>query len=79
MTKLEKKYGISLEDKNRMYESQEGKCAICGEREILRVDHNHITGKVRGLLCDNCNLLIGHANDDENILYEVIDYIRRNK
>lgn len=61
-------YGITRQDYDRMYEEQDGKCAICGGPPVARrsgstavfhVDHNHTTGAVRGLLCARCNLLVG--------------------
>jgi hypothetical protein len=65
-TQLLRRYGISLEEKKIMYENQQGKCAICGVHESefsdkrpLVVDHNHITNKVRALLCIRCNTLLG--------------------
>lgn len=81
---LKRKYGINQEEYNKMLISQDGKCAICETKDysnkrnkMLCVDHNHITGQVRQLLCDSCNMLIGNANENENILYEAINYIRK--
>ncbi len=61
---LKSKYNISQEDYERMKIKQNFRCAICNEHEdnlkrILCVDHNHQTGKVRGLLCDTCNKFLG--------------------
>jgi hypothetical protein len=62
---LKKKYGLTLSDYKRMHEAQGGACAICRRqrpaenRRHLHVDHCHKTGKVRGLLCSRCNLLLG--------------------
>ena len=59
--KYQRMYGITIEDYDRMYEEQGGRCAICrtdqpgGAGERFSVDHDHETGKVRGLLCNNCN------------------------
>ena len=61
---LRSKYGIKLEDYERMFEEQGGVCAICGSpptahkknRGHLHVDHDHASGEVRGLLCHRCNL-----------------------
>ena len=65
-----------------MFNKQEGKCLICGhhQNEFKRrfdVDHNHITGKIRGLLCINCNLIIGNAYENINTLKEIIDYLNK--
>ena len=73
--KLKTRYNITIEDYNKLLIKQNNICAICGKEEIstdckgkirkLSVDHNHSTGKVRGLLCGKCNQGIG--NLDENI------------
>ncbi len=75
---LKKYYGISLTEYNKMYDLQEGKCFICDkqvERYKLAVDHNHTTKRVRKLLCHNCNVLIGHAKEDTEILTKAISYL----
>ena len=56
-------YGIEPEIYYQMLEQQGRKCAICKaepKKRMLSIDHNHTTGKVRGLLCDGCNLSLGH-------------------
>ena len=75
-----KRHGITREQYNEMYTKQEGKCAICGKHQndsvrILAIDHDHITGKFRGLLCGKCNLLLGHANDNVQVLADAINYL----
>jgi len=77
---LRKMFGITLEDYNRMYKSQDGKCAICGKEEpyegySLAVDHNHKTGNVRGLLCSKCNLGLGCFKDSETLIQKAITYL----
>jgi hypothetical protein len=61
---LKRLYGITVEDYGRMFIEQNGRCAICGKHQlelscILGVDHDHVTGKIRGLLCVNCNRNLG--------------------
>lgn len=60
---LRNRFGITLEQYDEMFENQNGVCAICGEINIdgrrLAVDHNHETGKIRGLLCTGCNTRLG--------------------
>lgn len=76
--KLKKLYGMTDADYMRRYAFQVGRCAICGkyvEYPRLFVDHNHETGKVRGLLCLQCNTLLGHAHDDTTILARAITYL----
>lgn len=79
---LRSNYGISLEEYNELLAKQNGKCAIC-EKESeftkthskLGVDHDHKTGKVRGLLCHRCNVGIGFLAEDLNRIYKVLDYL----
>ena len=82
------RYGITLSDAERIRNRQDGQCAICGVAlpEILEyklvaagmaVDHCHSSGMVRGLLCRNCNLLLGHAKDCTKILGNAINYLLR--
>lgn len=73
-------YGMTPDDYNKMFEAQEGRCAICGVSQVelkrrLAIDHDHISGKIRGLLCERCNLMLGKANDDINILTSAIQYL----
>lgn len=77
-TYLKSTYGISREEYARLFELQDGKCAICGqvsENRRLSVDHNHTTGKVRALLCDNCNKGLGHFKDNPNLLIAAASYL----
>ena len=67
-----------------MLEKQNNKCAICKkDRNIFKkrlcVDHCHSTGKIRGLLCTNCNQGIGHLKDDLNIIKSAIRYLEEYK
>ena len=75
------KYGISWEDYYSILDAQDRNCAICsasGGRigEQLVIDHDHATGKVRGLLCHACNLLLGLANDDIPTFKSSIEYLK---
>lgn len=81
---LKKLYGITVEEYDKMYFRQNGVCLTCGKPETaknqyglrrLAVDHDHISGRVRGLLCTCCNRLIGLARNDVNILKRIIDYL----
>jgi hypothetical protein len=72
------KYGITIEQYNELLEFQQNACAIC--RKIckeLYVDHNHKTGEVRGLLCPNCNVAIGKLYEDENIIWNMLEYLKK--
>lgn len=72
-----KQYDLTLDDFNLIMSDQKGCCAVCGKSsdKILHVDHDHNTGKVRGLLCHNCNTGIGHLGDDPARLRAAIKYL----
>lgn len=72
---LIKRYGISLDTYNSLVVKQNSCCAICGETRKLYVDHNHITNKVRGLLCRECNVGLGYFKDNKSILLEAVEYL----
>jgi hypothetical protein len=76
-----RRYGISLEEYNQRFIVQNGKCAICSKSQMefkrrFHVDHDHETGKVRGLLCENCNHMLGHVFDNITILESAIIYLQ---
>lgn len=75
-----KSYGITMFEYNTIIEKQGFKCAICGIHEndlknILFIDHCHVTGKVRGLLCQNCNTGLGMFKDNKEFLAKAIAYL----
>ena len=72
---IKRYYGLSPEEYNEIVKHQDGKCAICNLTLKLSVDHNHTTGKVRGLLCSSCNTVLGHARDSIVILQRAILYL----
>ena len=77
-------YGISLEQYNQMFKEQNGNCAICGRNQSefkirLAVDHDHKTGKIRALLCRNCNLIIGNAQENADTCYKAGDYLNNHQ
>ena len=72
-------YGITKQEYQEMYERQGGVCACCEKKARLSVDHCHKTGKVRGLLCTNCNLALGHCKDDPQILLNLIEFLKQEK
>ena len=72
-----KKYGITLKEYNALYSAQNGLCAICKTKyEKLLIDHCHITGKIRGLLCDSCNVGLGRFNDNVNLVEAAFLYLK---
>lgn len=73
-------YGITEDDYDRMLKEQGDKCKSCKEasERTLNIDHCHKTGKVRGLLCNNCNTALGHAKDDVERLKLLIRYLEEN-
>lgn len=81
---LYKWYGITADDYLSMHETQDGRCKIClrtqqeatTDKWWLCVDHDHLTGKVRALLCDRCNRMLGQSKDDPSLLERGADYLR---
>ena len=79
---LRKLYGITLADYTRMLDDQDRGCAICGsvtpgrKEKHFHVDHDHVTGRVRGLLCERCNVGIGYFGSPDH-LDKAADYLRR--
>jgi len=70
------KYGLSLKDRQTMESKQNGCCAICQKATtVLYVDHCHVSGAVRGLLCNSCNSSIGLLNDDIAIVRRAVTYL----
>jgi len=85
---LKRKYGITFDDYQKLYDAQGGKCKICdgtvsnrkwkdGRTQWMKlfVDHDHKTGKVRGLLCNTCNFGIAALKDNVEILQSAIRYL----
>ena len=79
-----KVYGITLEQVQEMREQSGGICSICNREgkhhhKRLVIDHDHNTGKVRGLICSTCNSMIGWCGEDTQTLQNLIDYLNRHK
>lgn len=78
------KFGLTIEDYYRLLDTQNNCCAICKKHEdcfkvALAVDHDHITNKIRGLLCSSCNTALGLLNDSIPLLKASISYLEDNK
>jgi len=77
------KYGITRIDYYTLLDSQDNACAICKTKEFGKhgphIDHNHITKKVRGILCHQCNLGLGQFKDNIEKLKLAIEYLEKNK
>jgi hypothetical protein len=80
---LKQNYGITLAKFDKMFDAQNGKCAICGnvfesrDGRGVHVDHDHKTGTLRDLLCNHCNHMIGHAMENPEILSNAIAYLAK--
>lgn len=77
---LQKTYGIDLEQYNKKFHLQNGRCAVCDIHcseltRALHVDHNHFTGQVRGLLCHGCNTALGGFKENSDLLAKAIEYL----
>jgi hypothetical protein len=87
-TSLLREYGITPEVYQALFEAQGGRCAICrresnyldpryGKTRRLAVDHDHNTGKIRGLLCNQCNTALGKLGDSATSVMRAVEYLRR--
>lgn len=81
---LRTRYGITLQIYDVLLAAQGGRCAICRRKRRpnearFYVDHNHETKRIRGILCHNCNVLLGHANENILILRNAIEYVNKDE
>ena len=82
-----RKYGMTLEELRAIVDAHDENCDLCGKPDTthrqrtwtrqLTLDHDHESGRFRGLLCSPCNLALGNANNDPALLREMADYIER--
>lgn len=76
-----RKIGLDPDDIERRWNEHDGLCDCCGgppsANKRLSIEHSHVTGKFRGFVCDNCNLMLGHAKDDPERLLAGVAYLRR--
>lgn len=82
---LRQRHGLSVEEYERIFATQGAGCAICGSKESrscsghFHVDHDHATGRVRGILCQPCNTALGQLCESETILFACIEYLRKHR
>jgi len=73
------RYGITKNDFMKLKDKQFGLCTICYEKlpedKKIHVDHDHETGKVRGLLCPRCNIAVGIFENNKNLIGNIVDYL----
>jgi len=81
---LKRKFGIDLIQYESMFKKQNGSCAICGNKNFgdkrnryLCIDHDHVTLKIRGLLCSSCNKGLGQFKDNKNTLIKAAIYLQK--
>ena|SRR5437867_2203783 len=83
-----RKFGITIDDYQRMLDAQGGVCKICGRSSAendkltwgrLVIDHDHKTGRIRGILCKRCNYAIGLMEDSVDILKKAGEYLNEIK
>jgi hypothetical protein len=78
--RISTQYGLSVEDYEKLLESQKGLCAICEDRMTVPcIDHDHASKKVRALLCRACNWGIGHLKDDPEVVRKALEYLSKHK
>ena len=80
-TKLKNRFGITIDEYDKLVDYVDGKCQICGaicsiNNHRLCIDHSHETGKIRGILCKSCNSGLGNFRDDPILLINAVKYIQ---
>lgn len=74
--RLFSRYGITLDDYNKLSKQQKYRCCICNKKDELVADHCHVRNQFRGLICRRCNSMLGFACDDVEILAKGIQYLQ---
>lgn len=80
--RLMRDFRMTIDEYNELFVKQEGRCAICGKHQsemnkAIHVDHDHVTGEIRGLLCDKCNFGLGMFKDDPELMIKAANYIMK--
>lgn len=76
----QKTYGLTLDQYNQIKASQNNECKICSKTDCkLLVDHCHTTNIIRGLLCHNCNVALGHLRDKPGVIGRCIEYLQESR
>ena len=73
---FERRFGITVAQKQAMIEDQGGGCWACESTIVLSLDHDHATGRIRGVLCRECNRCLGLLKESESRLHALAEYIR---
>ena len=76
-THIKRMYGLTRTELDALIGAQGGLCAICETNPAVHVDHDHATGKIRGVLCFTCNVALGQLKDDVALFRKAIDYLER--
>lgn len=74
-SQFKRKYGVDISVLDVLMDAQGGCCRLCSQSGPLALDHDHVTGHLRGLLCQQCNLALGLFYDDVATLQRAIDYL----
>lgn len=77
---LKQTYGVTAQQYSKILLDQNGVCAVCQLQDIgnMPLDHNHSTGKIRGILCQKCNRGLGHFKDSPALLRKAAEYLESN-
>lgn len=73
---IKRKYNLTKEEYEQLLARSGKRCQICGKKASLHIDHDHATGRIRGMLCVNCNHGLGKFYDDSDLLRAAINYLR---
>ena len=75
--RIKKVYGLEKTEFEKLREIHLNGCAICKQPKVLAIDHNHDTNETRGLLCHNCNLALGLLKEDEELIWNMLEYVKK--
>lgn len=79
-----RKYGITFAQRDTIFEAQGRVCGCCGSptpqgKRGWAMDHDHVTGRIRGVVCQKCNFGLGHFDDDPTKLHAAVRYLEKHK
>jgi len=77
--RIQSRHGITASERGEILRRQNGLCAICKSKPAIHIDHDHVTNKVRGLLCNNCNTGLGMFHDNISFMATGIKYLENNR
>jgi Autographiviridae endonuclease VII len=73
--RIANQFGVTAATITQVFEDSDGLCALCYDEPATVIDHDHLTGRIRGAVCHNCNIALGHLKDDVGRVLRAYDYL----